>query len=509
MSQKSLRFIILFAVILSGLPFLAGSLFQNDDYLYTGLLLNPIDGFSYLAKMQIGMRGEWQFHLPYTANEGHGAFLFMFYILLGHIARIFSIEPIIVFHLARLAAGFVLCWGIVSFLRSIRVKWIEITLNYLLLMILFGSGMGWLAGPLGVFTMDFWVAEAYPFLSMLANPHFPLGIGLLLFFFSGIQNSRGIKWFDPFLGVILAIVMPFGVVVGVAVSAVFNLLRLIQREEIFWKLPVAYGLPAGLMLIYQYIAILSDPLLREWNAQNQTPTPSPFVFLISFAPLIFFALVGFGFWLIRDRNSNLTLSAAWLLGGIVLAYIPFALQRRFLLGFFIPVGVFALLGLGRIAGEQANKFLRWFWLIFPLTFLTNLFFLLGAFQAFSQHQYPLYLTKNDQAMLEWMQREVCPTKAVFLTPAEFGLLIPAYTDCRVVYGHPFETVNAKKIETWLAEFYGGKINLEELNRFIIQYQVDYIVWDQSSSTQTPNMIEDMPVIYQNNQYLILRARGNS
>ena len=43
-----------------------------------------------------------------------------------------------------------------------------------------GLGLGWLALPFGGVPSDFWVAEAYPFLSSYANPHFPLSLALLL-----------------------------------------------------------------------------------------------------------------------------------------------------------------------------------------------------------------------------------------------------------------------------------------------------------------------------------------
>ena len=66
------------------------------DFLY-----NPQDGNSYLAKMYQGWEGNWRFVLPYTAEAGEGAYLFLFYILLGHIARVCGLSPILIFHLVR------------------------------------------------------------------------------------------------------------------------------------------------------------------------------------------------------------------------------------------------------------------------------------------------------------------------------------------------------------------------------------------------------------------------
>lgn len=507
MAQKTSRFIVLIGLILSLLPFLAGLLFQDEQYLYSGFLINPIDGFSYLAKMQIGVRGEWIFHLPYTPQEGQGAYLFLFYILLGHIARMLNLQPVFVFHIARIIAAAVFISGLEGFLRSIQVKWLQTTRTYLFAVILFGSGLGWLAALLGVFTMDFWVAEAYPFLTLIANPHFPMGIGLLLLFLSRFQQKgERVHWYDPFLGAALGIILPFGVVVGVFLSVIYNLLLLVQRQSVQWKLPLFFFLPAGIILIYQYAAILLDSLLAGWNVQNQTPTPSLPIVLISFAPLIFLAIIGFIYWVFKDRDSNLNLTVAWFISGIGLAYFPFALQRRFLLGWLIPVGVLALIGLGKIVNFQLPRFRRWFWFVFPASVLTNLFLLLGAYQAFTQHQFPLYIAQADIAALKWMQQEICNERSVILAPEDLGLIIPAYTNCRVIYGHPFETINAREKLQWLGKFYSGRIEDDRLDQFLVLNRVDYIIWTKSLETPLAGWSEKLPLVYENEQILIYQVR---
>ncbi len=63
------------------LPFLAGQILAGNGHVFGGFLLNPLDGNSYLAKMRLGLEGEWRFRLPYTAEPGEGAYLFLFYII--------------------------------------------------------------------------------------------------------------------------------------------------------------------------------------------------------------------------------------------------------------------------------------------------------------------------------------------------------------------------------------------------------------------------------------------
>jgi len=53
--------------------------------------------------------------------------------------------------------------------------------------------MGWDRADVRFITSDFWVAEAYPFLSAMLIPHFPLGIGtwlLYVFTFNQIREQE-------------------------------------------------------------------------------------------------------------------------------------------------------------------------------------------------------------------------------------------------------------------------------------------------------------------------------
>ena len=69
---------------------------------FGGLLANPLDGQTYLAKMAQGAAGDWLFHLPFTSEPHEGAFLYTYYLFLGQIAGRLGIALPAIFHLARL-----------------------------------------------------------------------------------------------------------------------------------------------------------------------------------------------------------------------------------------------------------------------------------------------------------------------------------------------------------------------------------------------------------------------
>lgn len=92
-------------LLLSLLPYLlCTAAAARAGVVFTGLLLNPPDGFTYLAKMRMGLQGQWLYHLPFTLERGPGAFLFSYYFALGHLARIVELPLPVVFHVARLVS---------------------------------------------------------------------------------------------------------------------------------------------------------------------------------------------------------------------------------------------------------------------------------------------------------------------------------------------------------------------------------------------------------------------
>ncbi|MBI4772248.1 MAG: hypothetical protein HY784_17955, partial [Chloroflexi bacterium] len=165
---------MLSAVILlfTSAPYLLAYAGQPPDYVFNGLLLNPADGNSYFAKMQEGYRGEWLFTLPYSVEPGAGAFLFTFYLFLGHLACWLGLTIPFTFHAARVFGGALLLVTAYPFAARFTAgpRW----RLALWLLVALGSGFGWMATLAGRFTSDLWVAEAIPFLSLYANPHFPL-----------------------------------------------------------------------------------------------------------------------------------------------------------------------------------------------------------------------------------------------------------------------------------------------------------------------------------------------
>ena len=488
--------IVSITVILAAcLPYVYAATQSNEEYVFGGFLLNPTDGNSYLAKMYQGWRGDRGFTLPYTSEVGKPAYLFLFYLVLGQITRLVGTSLPWIFHIARLFSIAFMLWALCRFCASVLPQPNYRNLAFALGAL--GSGLGWLAVPSGGFTSDFWVAEAYPFLSAYANPHFPLGTALFLVILTPPAlklDDRQMElrfwlrreWLILPVALALSAITPFGVVIACVVLGGLWAWTMLDRQanlpkgfyvsRLVWT--VAGGLP---LLAYAVWVTTVDPSLRVWNEQNQTPSPLLWDLVLSFSPLLILAFLG-GWHLIQNRKKadaagwdTWRIPLVWAVLALVLVYIPWNLQRRFLMGLYIPLSALAPPGLDWLARGKSRRY--WFLaaLVFLLILPTNLVVLLTARHAALTHDPAVYLYSDEREAFDWM-REKAPPESVILASPETGLLVPAYTGLRVLYGHPFETVDAKQQEQAVREAYSGRLDAAEFEAFLDEGGVDYVFY---------------------------------
>ncbi len=473
--KRSFIWVGVLALVLISIPYLFAFKGGNNQWVFGGFLLNPVDGHSYLAKMQQGFQGNWKFLLPYTAEPGEGAYLFILYISLGHIARILNLPLILVFHIFRLIGSIVLLYSLwkLSIILFTEKKY---QLVVFCLMI-FGSGLGWIGVLAGQFTSDFWVAEAYPFLSMYANSHFPLGLGIMICML--LPGEVGIKRSILF-ALILSIVQPFAVVIFLVImfarvaQKIFNLER--YKLENFRRIKylpsfIGAAIGGGLILLYQYSSILNDPVLSNWNAQNLTPPPSAIDFILAFSPVLI--LAGYGIKESLKSEIGRTL-VVWAISCIGLLLIPWNLQRRFLTGIYVPLAGLAGVGLKQLISKYGVNFRTSIWILFVLVLPTNLIVLMSGIQASVLQDKNIYYSAEIEMALEWITRNTDPDD-LFLTDKSTGLLIPSLTGRRVIYGHPFETVNAEDELKFIDAFFQDQMEEKLLIDLLTKRKIGYIL----------------------------------
>jgi hypothetical protein len=443
MNRKSILIILVFICIIN-LPYIAAASNGAGGKVFNGFLINPTDGYSYLAKMQEGASGKWLFTLPFTTVNSTPSFLFEYYLFLGHLSRWLGISILRIFHIARtinaILLAIVMGWFIQQYFhpKSISSGWVWV-------LCLFGSGMGWLVILSGIITTDFWVAEAYPFLASFANPHFPLSIAAMLGMFILWEKDKHWQTYliTAGLAILLAILQPFcNVIVGL-VLGINWLIEVIKREP--WKRKMivlaifgTFSLPIAIIYLN---SIVSDPLLAQWNKQNITPAPAIWDLLLSFSPAIIFALIGL--WKQRNlKEKSHRLLWVWTILALGICFLPISLQRRFLIGVYIPLTVLATEGLQAISATVTSRGkIRWTTIYTGVALPSNLILIIICCFGIIGKNSNYYLSTDEVNAFNWLKAHGTPDQIV-LTDSKTGLYIPAYTGFKVVYGHPYETPDA-------------------------------------------------------------------
>jgi hypothetical protein len=241
---------------------------------------------------------------------------------------------------------------------------------------------------------------------------------------------------------------------------------LIQR--LAWVL--IFGMP---WLLYDLWVASADPQLAAWNAQNLTLTPPAWDVLLALSPALLLALPGAWSVILQDqREARLLL--VWVITGAVLIYAPLGLQRRFLMGLYVPLAGLAGYGLASLAGWFSERLARRVAaVVLGLSLLTPLLILWVGLYGIQNRDPMLYLTRAEAQALEWLESNV-PAKALILAAPDTGLFIPAHTGRRVLYGHPYETVNAEAEKAQVLSFFTGE--LASPGAFLEQRRVDYIFY---------------------------------
>jgi hypothetical protein len=467
--------------LLTWLPFaVSGFAARDAGMVFSGFLLNPVDGFTYLAKMRMGWQGHWLYHLPFTLEQGPGALLFTLYFALGHLARALDVPLVDVFHAARIGCNFVFLWVVYGFVARATG---DVQLRRLMWwLVAVGSGLAWVVQKYGL-GLSFYEQQAIwhmnMFYIMFIAPHLPLAAALMLLMVALALNPAAASWrvAAPLLAcsLSLVLVLPYSLVLVYVVLGV-TLVAIGWRDRALpWDRSIVLvlsGLATLPVLLYLQWSIRNDPTLVAYTRQNEAWSPSGAGMLLSFGLLLPFLVPGaLTAW--RRRSDWDIMLLAWIATALVLMYLPYQYQWRFSAGLHVPIAVLAAQGL--------RDTVRRAWVrrgVIALVCLTPCYLMLtliagkGSVQTAIAH-YPLtYLSRQEATTLRWMAQNLPPRVAV-LASHEMGLFIPAYAGQRVVYGHVSETIDPKTKSRLLDDFFSG--SADQRAGLLQALGVDYVL----------------------------------
>ncbi len=460
-------------MILTLLPYLAGALAAGDGWMFGGFVFGVEDGYSYLAKMRLGARGDWLFTLRYTHEPHDGAPLFLPYLLLGKLTALL-VDPrssdlpaalIIVFHLARLICGF----GLILVTYRFVAVFVRRPATRLLTLaaIALGGGVGWVANVAGAtdaLPVDFYIPEGFSFLILLGLPHLALArmalLGGLLLLFRTLGATHWPPWAlaAGLCWVVMGLCVPFYLAVVYVVLGAWGLAVWARTRRFPWALAWRAGIAAlvtlPLLLVTAY-AFLTNEVLGAWSSQNQLPSPAPIHYVLGYVILAVPALIGARWAWQRGAPPHLLL-VAWIVVAPVLVYLPVNVQRRLLEGVIVPLGVLAVVGL-RLSFPPGRRWrrARAFWLAALLSGAALLW--LGALFTALKPDRPIFQPGAELRAMGALNR-IAPRDAVVLALKETGNVLPAWTDLKAYVGHGPETIDADRKERLAEQFFAGALD---------------------------------------------------
>lgn len=501
----------------TSIPYLLAWRLAPSGWSFSGFLLNPVDGFSYLAKMREGAQGAWLFRLPYAAQPGPGAFLFVYYLALGHMAQAIHLPPLMMYHIARMAGGALMFWMAYWFfewaLPDRNVRWAAFLLT------LVGSGLGWLGMLFGADPSDLTIPESVPFLSAYANAHFGLAaaglIGAVIAVSGWIRRPGPRLALGMACGVVMGIVLPFAVVSAAVVLTLWMAWETLRSARgggwrLAWRetrgrwltlaVCLAGGVPWG---VYDVWVTRTSAALAAWSRQNLTPSPPVGDYVLGFGLALILATVALLF-ARPAKSEGGRLMITWAVAGAILLYAPLGVQRRLSLGLYFPIAGLAAMGLRRLFPARSSFGLAAACVI-AFSIPSNLVVTAAGLTAVARHDPRLTIANGELNAYAWLDANLAPGELVLAGP-QTGNRLPALTSARVLYGHPFETPDAERSLALVRALFGWRgtdakaiDRLRELRVGLVFFGAD------ERQIGEPHWITQLPVRFQEGGYSVLEV----
>lgn len=478
--------------LITTLPYLLGAALSSQDMRFSGFLIGQEDGYSYLCDMLQGYQGHWLFHLRYTSEPHGGGLFFLFYILLGKLARLSGLSLILTFHVTRavlIPVGLYAFYELACYLspsRSAR--------RAAVLLFAFGAGLGWLWAILGLPTtlgdmpVDLWSPDASFFLSSFTYPHLLLGQALLFAFILFTlryldSGETGNALWAILTGLAASLVHPYKIPVIAVPLAIYGLWRAWTSHWSLVRLTSRLGIvcaPSAVYVLYAWRTFQTNPAFAEWQAQNLLYSPPVYLYVLGLGIPFLLPIAGL-LWMKASSGGQTQpppqyhpFVAVWFVVIPPLLYLPHPIQRRFIDGYQAAIVILAA-GALCVLYERLS---RYSWRALALVLLTvtiplsNLFLLTGATLAAATPREPVYRLVWEIDAANWFWHD--DTEPVVLSSYLTGNVLPATSPVRSFLGHGSQTMH-EAYKSHLVEAFFGTTQPDSWREDLLrQYGIDYV-----------------------------------
>ena len=478
---RSAKLWLLFALVIiivnSNLLILAAGLSEGEHL--GKAIAGDGDYPTYLAKMKIGLDGGWRYINRYTTEPHDPSYLFLFYILLGHLAGIFKLNLHITYHAARFILAFFALKVLYDFIKK---YWDEREPATVLLLAVFLSGSY-------LFNID-GVPQCHIYSGMMGYTHYMLTLICLLKFFESVldydQDRRGRHIGKAIVTLnILAAVHPFMVVLaGLVITGTVIMTGKLART---FSILAAAALSSTPLMFYYFYVFTYNPVLAGWREQAAT---SHFflthLFLYGLGSLFaYFTIISWarGKVVLGDASK---LFAVWLFTALSLSYTGLITSR--IQWFFfasLPVACLAYKFIKhldtragfkvRLKGRSVVAWLLLLILVLPsfsVIFLMDCraFRIIGHKEEFTANIIP----PEDMKCFEWLKTNAGKND-IIMADIDTGNLIPFVTGSCTFIGHTHETMDYSNKKAQVDKFMKEGYTEGEARDFLKKNRIRYVI----------------------------------
>jgi hypothetical protein len=499
-------------MVLSSLPYLVAAASTPSGHVYTWMLHNIDDSAVYLSWMKQVAQGQFFQENRFCIEPQKSVLFNIWFLMLGvlskvtggafayHIGRLIGVGGL-VFAIARLAQT------IFKDLKNQRLALVFACLS---------SGLGYLFGGFSAargFTgqpIDLFQPEISVFQVCVYSPLFAPALALIVVAITSwikAESSQATK--DAIVAGIATALLGnihsydvLHVVLAVICIRITN--DFIQKRFHLhaWLRAVGAGAIALPTTAAVFYATRVDPLFAA-RADTDTRTAALHWVLIGFGiafPLGIVAVIN----AMRARDLPKLYLAAWFVGALLSSQLPFAFQRKMLMGAQIPLAMLAVAGLLHLAKKLTGDFPKIIVGTAALMALpTNILWVQDAMSKLPANagstQMRPYLTTSESDALQWLGTNGKANDAVLVGPdptshlrfpgvalmPHLSVYVPAIAGLTVFDGHWSETINYGAKITATVRFFDASTSDDIRREILAQNRIRYVLY--------PNKLADGPL----------------
>ncbi|MGB0757577.1 MAG: hypothetical protein ACPGO5_03940 [Patescibacteria group bacterium] len=485
------------------------ALFSNSYEQFTGMIgLSRGDKTVYLSMIEQVKQGSFLVQNLFTKEVSSGLF-HPLWIVLGFVAKIFSLQAKTIFHASSFVFGVGLLWYLFSISKHLFVTHKQ--------RILFLCGLGFLGG-LGrmsllfynpelfagdaffeVLPVDLWYSEAFSYLTLHHSPLFILSQGLMIgAWWLLIQKNVTTK--QSFLAATLLLVLgfihPFDFVPWWVVMMVFSILVLNTKTTTFkslLKTLLPSIISSGIVTTYYILLLQNNPSIAAWNEQNIMLPPSMFSLLVGYGLMWPLAFLGIHYSKKFVQKRVWYFLISWFLTIPFLMYAPIHVSRRLVSSFGIIMALLSVYGLlfwweryGKQVWQRgiSSVFHMAASLVFVLLLIFGpLYQIIDSTNLVLHREFPGYIS-GEQFVITQLLKEA-PADSIVVAEPFLANTIPGTAGLRVWLGHDVQTVDFEHRLAQLQRLYIIEWS-EWHDEFIQNEKVSHIVWPTENNDRIPD-----------------------